>query len=95
MRKTKFANDHFYHIYNRGTEKRDIFLDKSDHFRFIRYLYELNNFGSTEHLTRRIGRGRASTNKRPRDLLVEIIAFCLMPNHFHLTNHVLRLPFAK
>ncbi len=35
MRKTKFTTDLYYHIYNRGTEKRQIFLENGDLFRFI------------------------------------------------------------
>jgi hypothetical protein len=35
MRKTVFANNEFYHIYNRGTDKRNIFLDDIDYQRFL------------------------------------------------------------
>lgn len=84
MRKTQFANDYLYHIYNRGTDKRSIFLKDADYSRFIHDLYEFNNSGFTSNLTRNIERGLASLNRGARNLLVEIIAFCLMPNHFHL-----------
>ena len=89
MRKTQLANDNLYHIYNRGTEKRDIFLDKSDYFRFIHYLYEFNDTKVVAHILRKLdtGRGLASANSanwKQRELLVEIVSFCLMPNHFHL-----------
>ena len=84
MRKTKFSNDNYYHIYNRGTEKRQIFLDNYDHARFIHYLYEFNDEKFDRNISRKIERGFASFIQRPRELLVEIIAFCLMPNHFHL-----------
>ncbi|MFA6296083.1 MAG: transposase [Patescibacteria group bacterium] len=60
MRKTNFTNESFYHIYNRGTEKRDIFLQNYDYFQFIKLLRKYKNN------------------------LVEIICYCLMPNHFHL-----------
>lgn len=33
MRKTKFQNDYYYHIYNRGVDKRDIFIDEKDYLR--------------------------------------------------------------
>jgi len=42
-RKTAFSVGEYYHIYNRGTEKRDIFLDKADYLRFIVSLYISNN----------------------------------------------------
>ena len=86
MRKTVFADNHFYHIYNRGVEKRNIFLDESDYFRFIRILFEFNDVNSVFLRDRDRCRGRTSANgeKQKRDRLVEIICFCLMPNHFHL-----------
>lgn len=34
MRKIKFLPDHYYHVYNRGTEQRVIFLDDADYRRF-------------------------------------------------------------
>lgn len=40
MRKIAFANGDYYHIYNRGTEKRRIFLTDSDHRRFIKKMEE-------------------------------------------------------
>lgn len=86
MRKIQFINDGLYHIYNRGTEKRDIFLNDGDYVRFIHSIYEFNNTDPFFNLTRQIVRGSASNiaGRRPRDLLVEIIAFSLMPNHYHL-----------
>ena len=83
MRKTKFSNDNYYHIYNRGADKRQIFLDSSDYVRFIHYLYDFNDNKIIPNFSRDIEGGPAS-NIKLRDLLVEIISFCLMPNHFHL-----------
>jgi putative transposase len=86
MRKVQFTNDYLYHVYNRGTEKRTIFTEDADYFRFIHDLYEFNNVKAVLHLSRKlsdsvlIGRGSTSTN---RERMVEIVAFCLMPNHFH------------
>lgn len=90
MRKIQFINNYFYHIYNRGTEKRETFLEDKDNFRFIHDLYEFNDVNATLNLTRNIEGGLASFNVKSRDLLVEIIAFCLMPNHFHLILKQLR-----
>lgn len=83
MNKIEFINDHYYHIYNRGADKRQIFLDSSDYVRFIHYLYEFNGGEIVPNFTRDIVEGFTS-NIKERDLLVEIVAFCLMPNHFHL-----------
>ena len=94
MRRVQFVNDCLYHIYNRGTEKREIFLNKIDYFRFIHDLYEFNDTKATLNLARKIVRGSTlnnnPSNKKSKNLLVKIIAFCLMPNHFHLILRQLR-----
>lgn len=85
MRKVQFANDYFYHIYNRGTDKRNIFLDEKDYSRFIHCLFEFNDSEAIINSRLRFNyRGETSIIKRVRDKLVDIVSFCLMPNHFHL-----------
>ena len=43
MRKVKFINREYYHIYNRGVDKRDIFFDSSDLPRFFQSIEEFDN----------------------------------------------------
>ena len=43
MRKVQFINGEYYHIYNRGVDKRQIFLDEEDHLKFLKSLKEFNN----------------------------------------------------
>ena len=77
----------FYHTLNRGVEKRDIFLDRQDYLRFIHNLYELNNEDRVEtafHAFRSDPNLANTANRKERKLLVDILAFCLMPNHYHL-----------
>ena len=57
MRETIFANHRFYHIYNRGVEKRKIFLDKEDYFRFIHDLFEFNDVNPAPPFVNRLKRG--------------------------------------
>src|SRR3989344_3808259 len=78
-----------YHLLNRGVDKRKIFMDEKDHFRFIHDLFEFNDTASADHNFHRITQlrdvGRPSVeSRRPRKLLVNLHAFCLMPNHYHL-----------
>lgn len=80
LKKPSFSTEQFYHIYNRGVEKRNIFLEETDYFRFIHDLYELNDKNAVINLYRNVG----VTISHSRDLLVEIVCYCLMPNHFHL-----------
>lgn len=78
-----FANDEIYHVFNRGVEKRQIFLEEADFYRFIETIkyYQIKS-----PLVRFSFRNRLNIIKHKVDitLLVEIICFCLMPNHFHL-----------
>ncbi len=80
-----------YHVLNRGVDKRKIFLDKKDYFRFVHDLFEFND-KERVNTTFRVFNKRYSDiatykferEKKPRKLLVNIHAFCAMPNHYHL-----------
>lgn len=84
----QFINGEVYHIVNRAIEGRNLFQQISDYFRFIFCLYELNDKNlikmrdRIEERKERKYTGRTRANSR--EPLVEIIAFCLMPNHYHL-----------
>ncbi len=83
-RKIKFAADEFYHVYNRGVEKRDIFMDLRDKLRFQRLLYFAN---SSKPLDFKQIQGLPLDTAERGETLVNIGAYCLMPNHFHLLIH--------
>jgi len=91
MQKPRFVEDQVYHIYNRGVEKRKIFTDKSDHLRFIHDLFEFNDKDVVLNVQRRFNSKTMEvqprslqSERKPRKILVEILIFTLMPNHFHL-----------
>ncbi len=82
----------FYHIYNRGTEKRKIFLTKTDYERFLSLLYLANSSESIKiENIRRSERGSTLLTRAlevdRNEPLVAIVSYCLMPNHFHLLLH--------
>ena len=52
MRKTKFQNEYYYHIYNRGVDKREVFCDDKDYFRFLKSMREFNQLKPIESLYR-------------------------------------------
>ncbi|MEK9175302.1 MAG: transposase [Patescibacteria group bacterium] len=84
MRKTKFANGEFYHIYNRGTDKRAVFLDDTDFKRFLRCMSEFNTIepiGSLYEHALNIHYGRRTSIHKNK--LVNIICYCLNLNHYH------------
>lgn len=90
MRKFQFENNQIYHVFNRGVDKRKVFLKNTDYLRFLNDLFELNNNGKDPNLSRYFKNDSmmkvqpSSLKRKPRELLVEVLAFCLMPNHYHL-----------
>ena len=80
IRKVSFAPGEFYHIYNRGNDKREIFHDQQDYFYFLK---TLNIFNTKMSLRLRyMSKDFFICNNNPG--LVSIGCYCLMPNHFHL-----------
>ena len=73
-RKVEFAVGYFYHIYNRGVDKRNIFIEDRDYIRFLRILSVFNN------VERCCSFHRGPSSQK----LVGVLCYCLMPNHFHL-----------
>lgn len=87
-RTTLFANDGYYHVYNRGVEKRTIFLDDSDYQRFLKTLY----YYQFSELKFRFSLRNSPLNEDYEQKLkmVEVACYCLMPNHFHLVVRQLK-----
>lgn len=71
-----------FHTLNRGVDKRKIFLDKKDHLRFVHNLRGFNNRERTPDARIRFTEKDLTLSKQKP--LVDIHAFCLMPNHYHL-----------
>ncbi|MBU3935026.1 transposase [Patescibacteria group bacterium] len=95
MRKIQFAKGHIYHIYNRGVEKRDIFLSDNDRWRFLQGLFLFNDEKTVANLLFRLEKEKKALNfkilreylnqwKDERKALTKIMLDCLKPNHFHL-----------
>jgi putative transposase len=110
MRKVKFTNGEYYHVYNRGVDKRDIFLDEGDYRRFSRSMIEFNRSDPILSLaeldiSRKLEKGNSESNSLKNvdinekvkenfkgigfqasantQRLVDFIAYCLNPNHYH------------
>ena len=84
--RTPFAQDEWYHCYNRGVDKRKIFRTKSDYERFLALMYvgngthpvHLSNLSSTK-----LHDVLLDISLDKGELLVDIGTYALMPNHFH------------
>lgn len=82
----KIAVESFYHIYNRGVDKRKIFLTKKDYDRFLASLFLCNNTAPAD-LKLQGSTLYTCLQNQQKESLVDICAYCLMPNHFHLLLH--------
>lgn len=89
-----YMENGFYHIYNRGVEKRVIFSDKQDESVFLSYVKEYLTPKDVAGLTKIIIDPESGSNQKAEAarLLrmnnfsdeIMLLAYCLMPNHFHL-----------
>lgn len=79
-RSISLVNGEIYHLYNRGSEKRDIFTQLRDYKRF-RNTFRYYQFAGPK--PRLSISSFSSFIPDPSKKLVEILCFCLMPNHFH------------
>lgn len=78
---TPLVTDGYYHLYNRGIAKHNIFATPRDYSRFIQtfFYYQIQNpkpkFSQRSSLLFKVD---------PTKKIVDILCYCLMPNHFHL-----------
>lgn len=77
-----YIEDGYYHVYNRGVEKRRIFEESRDYQRFIDYLKTY--LTPVESLRKENPLLRSNLVNANLADEVSLIAYCLMPNHFHL-----------
>lgn len=94
--KTYYENG-FYHIYNRGVEKRNIFQDRKDYIFFLHLLKtglseSEKNKDNTPLDLKLLGSDSMQGPTLKRMLLrprknffkeIDLLCYCLMPNHFH------------
>jgi len=87
------APEEYYHIYNRGMQKQPIFETDKDRLRFLFLLLVFQGKNSIKNISREIKQSVQSSTlhinpELEKDILqnrtVELVSFCLMPNHFHL-----------
>jgi putative transposase len=90
QRKILFTNGESYHVYNRGVDKRAVFLNHWDYERFLVLMYFLNT--KEDGLMAKWQDFKESNPNaspwefrkfRPQDRLVELNCYCLNENHYH------------
>lgn len=88
-RKIKLASNEIYHVFNRGVEKRITFTNKYEYRRaldtmdYYRYRNNRISYSKFIKIERKLKQLYLSTILEKQDYAVDILAYCLMPNHFH------------
>lgn len=84
------VNGEIYHVFNRGVANQPIFLQKRDYQRFLDAVSYYQNKNVPIRYSKFLALSRIERNKmydelfKKKDFFIEIICYCLMPNHFHL-----------
>ncbi|MFA6016697.1 MAG: transposase [Patescibacteria group bacterium] len=88
-----YIENGFYHVYNRGVEKRNIFLDQQDYCVFLSYLKIY--LSPIEKSINDINKDNSADFKNKNKIIseiytlnnffnkIELVCYVLMPNHFH------------
>ncbi|OGE71980.1 hypothetical protein A2617_04900 [Candidatus Daviesbacteria bacterium RIFOXYD1_FULL_41_10] len=82
-RATPLVIGEYYHLFNRGSEKRDIFTQPRDYKRFLKTLYYYQYTGPKISFSKFTKSDFNSFKPNPENKLVQILCYCLMPNHIH------------
>lgn len=81
MRKDPFIIGQYYHIYNRGTDKRIIFEDSFDLLRFFQSIQEFNTIDPIGSIYENRFKDKQLGSRSTK--LVDIVCYCLNHNHYH------------
>lgn len=90
MPRTKISINEYYHIYNRGNDKKEIFLEERDRIRFMFLLLYFQGGDTVYNIGRHVSNYvrhsmfNIDFEKIYKNRKVELLAFAMMPNHFHL-----------
>ncbi len=80
----QFSEGEYYHVYNRGVDKRDITMDWKDSERFLQSMIEFNATKPIGSIYQNSFKEHKLNTIKPKPKLVDIVAFCLNPNHYHI-----------
>jgi len=84
LRKVSLVTGEYFHVYNRGNSKQEIFLDDEDRERFVKFLFIHNTDKSVRFRDDIIKPRISAWDFEKGNDIVSIGAWTLMPNHFHL-----------
>jgi len=91
MRNIKISPDEYYHLFNRGVNRQVIFHDNHDRSRFLFLILCLQSPTTFKNVSRSsktfihdVQHSVLHTRDIVKNRFVELISFCMAPNHFHL-----------
>ncbi len=90
FRKTVFASEQYYHIFNRGVASQPVFITRRDHERFLTTLSYYQFYDPPLRLSKLLQLSKETRESylsemyAKKNKIVEVVAYCFMPNHFHL-----------
>ncbi|MEK7513704.1 MAG: transposase [Patescibacteria group bacterium] len=77
----EYQEKSYYHLYNRGVAKNEIFPDEDDYKTFLGYLKLYLSATNLQGLSLKVPPSHKLKNYLEQ---IKLLAYCLMPNHFHL-----------
>ena len=83
MKRPIFVTGEYYHVYNRGVDRRQLFSDKSDLDRFLESMDEFNSIKPIGSIYENSFLNSDIQEKRKSTKLVQFICYCVNPNHYH------------
>jgi REP element-mobilizing transposase RayT len=84
IRNIEFANGEFYHVFNRGVDKRNIFSNRSQQYFFFNRLQLLNTTDNSKYFNNQRNKHKDQEVNGSGEKLMSIVAYSLLPNHYHL-----------
>ncbi|MEK7535392.1 MAG: transposase [Patescibacteria group bacterium] len=84
MNRGPIITGEYYHVFNHGVERNNIFETQTE---FSRFLLGMKLFNSKEPISsiREYFENGKNNDKKITDVhLVDIVAYCLNPNHYHM-----------
>lgn len=83
IRTVPLVSGEYYHVFNRGVEKRDIFSQGWDYKRFVKTIYYYQFQGPKPSFSKLSKSAFNLFKPKLENKIADILCYCLMPNHFH------------
>ncbi|MFH1460879.1 MAG: transposase [Patescibacteria group bacterium] len=93
MKRDEIGLGEYYHVFNRGNNKQDILFDQRDWIRFLFLILYFQSASPIYNIGRQVsyfGKHKVFNIAMPQNYITELVAFTIMPNHFHFILHEIK-----